>query len=281
MVAFIHGEFVQVENAFVHVSDLAVQRGYGIFDFFKISNGHPFFLNDYLDRFYHSASIMRLNVPYDRKELTRHIFTLIEQNGLPDSGIKMILTGGYSIDGYQPAQPNLILTQHPLVLPGSEQITQGVKIITYDFVRDIPEVKTINYSMGIWLLKRVNDHAAYDVLYHKDGIVSEFPRSNFFIVTDNNVVVTPSINVLRGITRKNIISFDAQKFEVKEAPVTLDDIRSAKEAFLTSTTKRIVPVVKIDDNLVGNGKPGPVSQALLQDLIRLEEKDRQVDYSIV
>ncbi|HYF70359.1 MAG TPA: aminotransferase class IV [Ohtaekwangia sp.] len=279
MVAFIHGEFIPVENAFVHVSDLAVQRGYGIFDFFKIAKGHPFFLNDYLDRFYHSASVMRLNVPYDRKELARHIFTLIEKNGMPDSGIKMILTGGYSIDGYQPAQSNLILTQHPLVLPGPEQISQGVKIITHDFVRDIPEVKTINYTMGIWLIKRVNDHAAYDVLYHKAGVVSEFPRSNFFIVTQNNVVVTPSINVLRGITRKNILSIASQKFEVKEAVVTLDDILSAREAFLTSTTKRIVPVVQVDQNLVGDGKPGPVSQALLQDLIRLEEKDRQVDYS--
>jgi len=268
---FVRDRIVPQAQAVLHVSDLAIQRGYGIFDFFKIENGHPFFLPDYLDRFYASADVMRLKIPYDRAQLTNIVYDLIEKNNLPASGIKMLLTGGYSPDGYQVVEPNLILSQHVVVLPQQTQIEQGVKLITHDYVRDIPGVKTINYSMGIWLAQKIAQHNAFDVLYQKGGLVSELPRSNFFIVKQDNSVWTAAGNVLRGITRKNLLSLTARN--VHEGNVTLEDLFQAKEAFLTSTTKRIVPVVQVDDRIIGNGKPGAVSLTLLKDLIRLEQED--------
>lgn len=271
---YVHREMVPLEKAFLHVSDLSVQRGYGIFDFFKISDGHPFFLQDYLDRFYHSAKVMRLDVLHTPKELRSVIIKLIEKNDMPASGIKMILTGGYSADGYQPGTPNLIITQHNLSLPGREQIEKGVKVITHEYVRDLPHAKTINYSMGIWLIDKIKESQAADVLYHQQSIVTEFPRCNFFIVKHDGTVKTPSENVLNGITRKNILTLAARRFKAEEGIITLDDIHRAKEAFLTSTTKRIVPIVQIDDKMIGDGKPGDVSLALLDDLIALEEEDR-------
>ncbi len=277
MFAYIHREIVPVEKAFLHVSDLSIQRGYGIFDFFKIQDGHPYFLDDYLDRFYNSASSMQLEVPHQRDELKNIIYSLIRKNNIAASGIKMILTGGYSADGYQPAEPNLIITQHNLTLPGEDQIKKGVKIITHEFVRDFASAKTINYSTGIWLINKVKESQAVDVLYHKHGIVSEFPRCNFFIVRNDNTVVTPAHHVLRGITRKNILRLASLKYKVEEGVVTLDDIASAKEAFLTSTTKRIVPVVKVNDTVIGDGKPGAVSFSLLDDLIALENEDYKLN----
>ena len=277
MFAYIHREIVPVEKAFLHVSDLSIQRGYGIFDFFKIQDGHPYFLDDYLDRFYNSASSMQLEVPHRRDELKSIIYSLIRKNNIAASGIKMILTGGYSADGYQPAEPNLIITQHNLTLPGEDQIKKGVKIITHEFVRDFASAKTINYSTGIWLINKVKESQAVDVLYHKHGIVSEFPRCNFFIVRNDNTVVTPAHHVLRGITRKNILRLASLKYKVEEGVVTLDDIASAKEAFLTSTTKRIVPVVKVNDTVIGDGKPGAVSFSLLDDLIALENEDYKLN----
>jgi branched-chain amino acid aminotransferase len=277
MFAYIHREIVPVEKAFLHVSDLSIQRGYGIFDFFKIQDGHPYFLDDYLDRFYNSASSMQLEVPHQRDELKNIIYSLIRKNNIAASGIKMILTGGYSADGYQPAEPNLIITQHNLTLPGEDQIKKGVKIITHEFVRDFASAKTINYSTGIWLINKVKESQAVDVLYHKHGIVSEFPRCNFFIVRNDNTVVTPAHHVLRGITRKNILRLASRKYKVEEGVVTLDDIASAKEAFLTSTTKRIVPVVKVNDTVIGDGKPGAVSFSLLDDLIALENEDYKLN----
>ncbi len=273
MYTYLHNEIVPAEKAFLHVRDLAIQRGYGIFDFFKIQDGHPFFLNDYLNRFYNSANVMRLVVPQSIEELKSIIYQLIEKNNIAASGIKMILTGGYSEDGYQPATPNLIITQHPLTLPGKDQIENGVKIITHDYVRDLPSAKTINYSMGIWLINKIKEQEAYDVLYHQNNRVSEFPRCNFFIVRKDDTVVTAKDRVLHGITRKNILKLAAKRYKTEESTITLEDIYQAKEAFLTSTTKRIVPIVQTNNTIISDGKPGAISLSLLNDLISLEQAD--------
>ena len=273
MYTYLHNEIVPAEKAFLHVRDLAIQRGYGIFDFFKIQDGHPFFLNDYLNRFYISANVMRLVVPQSIEELKSIIYQLIEKNNIAASGIKMILTGGYSEDGYQPATPNLIITQHPLTLPGKDQIENGVKIITHDYVRDLPTAKTINYSMGIWLINKIKEQEAYDVLYHQNNMVSEFPRCNFFIVRKDDTVVTAKDRVLHGITRKNILKLAAKRYKTEESTITLEDIYQAKEAFLTSTTKRIVPIVQTNNTIISDGKPGAISLSLLNDLISLEQAD--------
>ncbi len=271
MYSFLNSEFLPAEKTFVHVSDLATQRGYGIFDFFKVVNGRPLFLNDYFDRFYRSAESMRLSISLSREELKKVIHELIAKNGHPDCGIKMILTGGYSPDGYEIATSNLIITQHPLTMPGQALLEKGVKIITYEYVRDISYVKTINYIMGIWLQKQVKEQNAFDVLYHMNEQVSEFPRCNLFIVLHDGTVVTPAERVLYGITRKNILSLSGKKFSIQAGNVTLNDVLKAREVFLTSTTKRIVPIVQVDNTIIGDGKPGIVTLELLHDLTDMEK----------
>ena len=109
----INKQIVPVAEANLHVSDLAVQRGYGIFDYFKVVDGHAYFLDHYLNRFYSSAAVMRLTVPVTEEELRDMIYTLISKNNLRESGIKMILTGGYSPDGYQPAEPQFYYVAAP------------------------------------------------------------------------------------------------------------------------------------------------------------------------
>jgi len=274
MYAFVNDELIAWSKARVHISDLALHRGYGVFDFFKIQDGHVFFLNDYLDRFWHSAGVMRLPIPLDRGKVIKTIYRLVEKNNLKVSGIKLVLTGGYSTDGYLPGQPNLIMTHHELTLPPQRIFDEGVSIITHEYVREFAEAKTINYTMGIWLAEKVRAANAYDVLYVKDNFVSEFPRCNFFIVRKDGTIVTPKENVLAGITRKNVISLGKAMGSVEEGRVTLDDVYSAREAFLTSTTKRIVPVVRVNDQLIGDGKPGNTTTALLTGLIDLEIADQ-------
>lgn len=269
--AYLHNEIVPLEEAFLHVRDLSIQRGYGVFDFLRVHAGHPLFLNDHIQRFYRSAEIMHLDVPHSPGELTSMIGHLVEKNNMAESGIKMILTGGYSEDGYRPGKPNLVITQHLFSPPTSEQIKNGVKIITHEYGRDLPAAKTINYSMGIWLIKKIKESRASDVLYHQQNNVSEFPRCNFFIVNTNNTLVTPSTGVLHGVTRKNVLNVAAKRYATEEGFVTIEDIHKAKEAFLTSTTKRIVPIVQINDTTINDGKPGDVTLSLLNDLIALEE----------
>lgn len=270
MYSFFNDAFVPVEKNYIHVSDLATQRGYGIFDFFKVVRGKPLFLQDYLDRFYKSADAMRLPVSLSRESLTAIIDELIKKNGVPEAGIKMILTGGYSPDGYEIGKPNLIITQHGLTMPGPALLEKGIKVITHEYVRDIPHVKTINYIMGIWLQKKVKDQQAADVLYHRNGLVSEFPRCNLFIVKENDEIVTPASHVLPGITRKKVLELSGKPYRIRESEVRLDEVYAAKEVFLTSTTKRILPIVQVDDKMIGTGKPGSVSKAVLDRIIEFE-----------
>lgn len=270
MYVYLNNQFIEEERATLHISDLAIQRGYGIFDFFRLANNRLLFVDDHLDRFARSAGIMHLASPYPRKKLNDILQELVKTNRITNAGIRMILTGGYSPDAYNPVEPNFIIMQNALELP-ELRTPKAVSIITHEFVRDIPDAKTINYSMGIWLQVKLKEKQADDVLYHIDGVVTEFPRCNFFIITRDNVMVTPEKNTLKGVTRKRILKGASGRYTVKEAPVTLQDVRSAKEAFLTSTTKRIQSVVKMDGIPVGDGKPGPVATEMLKMLVD-EEK---------
>lgn len=270
--AFVRGEILPLDNAFLHVSDLSIQRGYGVFDFLKVQDGRPLFRNEYIARFYESARLMGLSVPFSGEALKAAIDELILRNGLPLSGIKIILTGGYSANGYDPAEPNLIIIQQPLSLPDQAMIDKGIKVITHAYMREIPQAKTINYTMGIRLINEIKARGADDVLYQQDGVVTELPRCNFFIVKQDNTVATPAQDVLLGITRKRVLELAGRKYKTEEGIITLDDIFQAKEAFLTSTTKRILPVVQVDERIIGDGKPGPVSLSLLADLIPLERE---------
>lgn len=270
---YLNGQVQPWQNACLHISDLSVQRGYGVFDYLKVQNGKPVFLPDYLQRFRESAQLMEMEVPLPDSELESIILDLIRRNKLGLSGIKMILTGGYSPNAYDLTDPNLIILQQPLVLPGPEQLAKGIRIITHSYVREIPKAKTINYTMGIRLQKEIKAKEASEVLYEQQGVVSEFPRCNFFILTQDDVLVTPHEQVLLGVTRNKVLQLARQKYKTEERSLHLEEVYKAKEAFLTSTTKRIVPIVQVNDMQIGNGTPGPATQQLLQDLAQLEEQE--------
>jgi D-alanine transaminase/branched-chain amino acid aminotransferase len=248
---YINGAFVSSNEASVSVTDLALQRGYGIFDFFKIINGKPIFLDDHLDRFYSSASFMQLQAGKTKSEIKNIIRHLIQQNNILNSGIRITLTGGNSSDGYSISVPNLIITQQPLQLSKSFN-TNGINLVTYQHQRQLSSAKTIDYVMAIWLQQYIQQQHADDVLYHQNEIVTETPRANIFIVTKDQKIITPKHNILQGITRKHIISVAAEKFQVKEADISLTDLTQAKEVFLTSTSKQVMPVNSIDGIQIGN-----------------------------
>lgn len=251
ILSYINDAFVNPKEAVISVADLAVQRGYGIFDFFKIINNKPIFLEDHLDRFYQSAAFMQLEVGKTRSEIKQILLQLIQQNNIPDSGIKITLTGGNSANGYSIATPNLIITQQPLQL-SKEFNANGINLVSYQHQRQIPSAKTIDYIMAIWLQQYIQQHHADDVVYHQNGIVTETPRANIFVVTKEQKIITPKDDVLKGVTRKHILSIAAEKFLVKEADISLSDMKDAQEVFLTSTSKQVMPVNSIDGIPIGN-----------------------------
>ena len=271
MIAYINHSFLEEEKAVLQVGDLAVQRGYAAFDFLRTKNGVPLFIDDYLDRLFNSASMLHLRPAQTKKELRELIFQLIEKNRLPESGIRIIMTGGYSPDSYELAVPNLVIVEQRLQLPSLAKFNAGLKVITHEYQRDLPLVKSINYLMGIWLQQKVRTHRADDVLYHQKGWVSEFPRANIFIVTKDDTIVTPAKSILKGITRMKLLEMAGKPYKMEERDVHLDEVKTAAEVFMTSTTKRIMPIYQIDETVIGQGKAGPVATELNKKFIELEE----------
>lgn len=265
---WVNDSFVPTDNALVNITDLAVQRGYGIFDFFKTIDGKPVFLEDHLDRFFRSAVLMRLGVKQSRDEIRNKIDQLIEKNALSDSGIKIILTGGFSPDGFNITEPNLIISQSEFQIPRTMS-EKGVGVITHEYQRQFSNAKTLDYLQAIWLQPVLKEKNADDVLYHSKGLIRECPRANFFIVTRDNKVLTPESDMLKGVSRKYIMEISAGMFETEARDVSLEELRNAKEAFITSTTKNILPVVQVDGRTVGNGSPGEVTRALANEYNRI------------
>lgn len=271
MIVFINDRFVDEKEASIGISDLSIQRGFGIFDFFRTSNYIPLFLNDYFDRFFRSADYFHLNPGRTREDLRKIIFELINKNRIDTSGFKMILTGGYSADGFEPGTPNFIITHQPVEISSEEKFEKGIAIILHEYLRDVPGAKSINYLMAIYLRDKLIAQKADDVLYVKDDLILEFPRSNVFIVTKDQIVVTPAENVLPGITRKKVLEIAGHKYKAEARAITLSELKDASEVFLTSTTKRILPVLKINNVAVGNGKVGEVTRTLYLSLRQMED----------
>jgi branched-subunit amino acid aminotransferase/4-amino-4-deoxychorismate lyase len=263
----INGQQTPVENAYLHVSDLSILRGYGIFDYFLAREGHPLFLDDYLNRFYRSASELYLEIPFDKARLRQQIYALLAANEVQEAGIRLVLTGGYSPDGYTPVSPNLLIMMYDLPASAWEFSAEGIKIITHPFQRELPEVKTINYSTGIRMLKTIKERGASDLIYVDKGEwIRESARSNFFLVLNDDRIVTADEKILWGITRRQVIDAAREAgYTVEERPIHVSELAEAKEAFFTSTIKGVMAIGQIDEQVLGDGNIGKVTK-VLQDL---------------
>ncbi len=263
---FADGKIIPTETATIHPMDLGLIRGFGIFDFLRTTGYSPLFLEHYLDRFIASAEKTHLPLTYSREQLRAIISELIEKNDLLNGGIRMLLTGGLSENHFSPAEGKLFIFAEALSMPAEEKYQKGVKLLTLEYVRPIADIKTTNYTLPVWHSVNWKRTGAEDVLYHWNGVVSESSRSNFFIVK-NGVLHTPDQHILMGITRKQILKIAGN---VVIRPITLEEIWDADEAFISSTTKILLPVTQLDDRKIGNGKPGPITMGILEKFKVLE-----------
>lgn len=247
-ICFIHDQFLPLSQAAVPVSDLGLQRGYGVFDFFRVKGNTPLFLEAHLDRFYHSAGYMHLSIPMERVQLKEKIQELINRNSFSDSGVRMTLTGGASPDGYQPGIPHFMMVQQAIVPPPDQISDSSYVLMSYEHQRQLPIVKSTDYLMAVWLQPKVKEVGAQDVLYTNQGWIRECPRSNIFMVTNSGTLVTPANHMLKGITRANILRAAQTIMPVEERDLHMDELTTAREVFVSSTTKRIIPVTQIDQS---------------------------------
>lgn len=268
---FAHDGIIFSKDATIHPADIGLTRGYSIFDFFRTNNYKPLFVNDYLDRFIASAEKTKLPLNYSKQELLAIIYELIEKNDLKQGGFRMILSGGLSDNHFSPAEGKLYIFCEALQLPAEEKFQKGVKLIGEEYVRPLPSIKTTNYCQAVYSSLTWKEKQAEDVIYYYKGLISESSRSNIFIVKDDKLA-TPATNILKGITRKHILGI-APETEIRD--ITWEETLAADEVFMSSTTKRLLPVTQINDKKIGSGKPGVISLSILEKFKAMETKSSE------
>jgi D-alanine transaminase/branched-chain amino acid aminotransferase len=259
---YINNQFLPATDGSLPVSDLSIQRGYALFDYLKVVNGIPLYVDDHLDRLFHSAEQLHLPIIHTREALKDIIRQLMQHNHQPHSGIRITLTGGNSPDGYSIAAPNLIISQSPLQLPTPEAVERGIKLMTYPHQRQLPHVKTTDYVMAIWLQLQVKEQGADDILYYNEASISECPRANIFMVKEGKLI-TPAQNILKGVIRKHVLQLAADMLPVEERDIPLQELKLAEEVFITSTTKQVLPVRQVDEVVLFKEGPGRITTQLL------------------
>jgi len=260
---YFNGTILPTDQIGVGVTDLSLLRGYGLFDYFLTYNGRPFQWDWYWERFRNSAAGLRLPLPMSQDETYAIVMDLVARTGHPDVAVRFVMTGGYSPDSISIGTPNLMILTEDIHPVPPVQYEQGIKVILDEYVREMAEVKTTDYKRVILKAEEIRAANALDILYHKDGEVSELSRSNFFIVKGDNLI-TPNRHILRGITRRTIIDLAQTDFQVEERPVLLSELYDADEAFTTSSTKQVLPITQIGELVVGDGRVGSRSRFLLE-----------------
>lgn len=265
---YVNGNFVPADQATLPVNDLSIVRGYGVFDYTRSYHGTPFKLHEHILRLERSAKAINLAMPWSTQELEAIVKETFDRNGYPDAGIRIVVTGGPSDDFMTPHhQPSLVVMITPIKSSPAQQQAEGVKITTVAMDRVLPTVKSINYMGAVMAVEAAKRQGAVEAVYRTpDGRLTEGTRANLFAFRGNQLI-TPKDEVLAGITRAVVLEIAEDDFEVVEGDLYYADVQKYDELFITSSTKEILPVIQVDDQIVADGKPGSKTQKLI-DLFR-------------
>lgn len=270
---YVGGQWVHPHEAVISINDVAVLRGYSAFEALRTYNRRPFHLDKHLTRLYRSAELIELEIPWSRETLEAIIREVIERNLYRHAAIRILVTGGESEDSILPTgEPTLAVLISALGERDMERFAQGYRLITTRLQRTEPDAKTTSYLVAIRALKDAARRNASDALYvNERGHVLEATRSNFFIFR-GDALITPEAGVLKGITRNVVLDLAMERFPIEERPILLDELALADEAFITSSSKEIMPVVQINDLKIGKGLPGRRTYELEQRFIEMIEQ---------
>src|SRR5215217_7922424 len=178
---YFNGDILPIDNPVFKTNDLGLLRGFGLFDYFRTYNGVPFRWDDYWQRFENSARLLKLPVLISQQETEKVLADLYAMSGEQEVAFRFLLTGGYAPDSVHVVQPNFLIRTEPLPQDNPAGRLKGIKVLPYEYVRDLPEIKSTNYVHMILMADEMKVQRAADLLFHKHGEISELTRSNIFI----------------------------------------------------------------------------------------------------
>jgi branched-chain amino acid aminotransferase len=271
----VNGRITPDCEAVISVFDHGFLYGEGIYETMRTYHCRPFLFDRHMRRLRRSASMIELALPFSDEELAAQIRatqTAAKVDG--EAYIRVLVTRGVgelTYDLTATPHPSTVIIVKPQIDPPADAYDKGVRVVIVDIVRNHPAtvnpmIKSNNLmNSALAMQQALRSHAFEGVMRNYKGELTECTTSNLFIVK-NNVALTPPLaaGLLPGITREFL--FDIGKdvgVEVAEQVLGDDDLFRADEAFLTSTTRELVPIVTVNDRLIGNGKPGAVTWKLL------------------
>lgn len=263
-VHYLNGEFVTEENLLVSPRDLGFARSYAVFDFFRTYNGHKPFMFDYhIERFFNSAKAIGLVLPWTREDVKNIILKTLEKNDKDtEFAVRITATGGMSPSLIQSDKPTLMVVLDQAIEFPKSMYENGIKARTVNHKRYNPASKTTHYTEAVQHAQGVEANGPGEVLYVFDNLVLEGAFWSFFCVV-NGTLVTPKNDILPGITRRVVLEKLSLDIPIEVRDLPLQELDDATEAFVTATGKGIVPLVKIDDKTIGNGKVGPITKDVM------------------
>jgi branched-chain amino acid aminotransferase len=275
----VNGRISDQEHAVISVFDHGFLYGEGVYETLRTYSGQPFLFDRHMRRLRTSASMLALSVPPTNEDIDRRFRETMKAAGLGghdrEAYLRILVTRGIGELTYDPAacgEPTIVIIAKPHVDPPVEAFERGVTVALVDIVRNHPGsvnplIKSNNLLNNALAMQEAFKRGAFEgVMRNYRGELAECTTANLFVVKNGEALTPPlDAGLLAGITREYLFEV-GQDIGIRVCEQTLRDadLFGADEAFLTSTTREIVPIVHVDTHTIGNGQPGPVTTALLQ-----------------
>lgn len=287
MKIYLNGKFVEKDAAKISVFDHGFLYGDGAFEGIRSYAGLVFKLNEHIDRLFETAHTLMIQISLNKKEMVKAIVDTLKTNHLKDAYIRVIVTRGEGDLGLDPrkcrGKSNIVIITDKINLYPEELYKKGMEIITVPTVRNHadalnPQLKSLNYLNNILAKIEANNSGFNEaIMLDSQGYVAECTGDNIFIIKDG-LLSTPSQGRLKGITRDTVLTIaEKSGIETAERMITRHEVYNADECFLTGTAAELIPVVKVDGRLIGEGKPGALTLKLMK-LFHAETRKDGVKY---
>ena len=273
---FVNGRITGAAEATVPVFDHGFLYGEGVYETLRTYHGVPFLYDRHLQRLRNSAALMALPVPFSDDELlTSMTRTMAAHRGLKEAYIRVLLTRGVGELTYNPTAcpvPTTVIIVKPFPEPPARTFADGIVLSLVSVRRNHPQalnpmIKSNNLLNNALAMQQAIGAGADEALMcNQAGEIVECSQSNFFVVRDGAVITPPlDAGLLPGITRAFVLDLARELgVDAREETIAPGDLSRVQEAFITGTTREVTPVVRVDQQSIGDGTPGPITRRLLE-----------------
>lgn len=265
----------------IDIEDRGYQFGDGIYEVIGIYHGNFFMLDEHLGRLKRSAEELQLEIPYSLQLLKKKLKELVTQNQLMDGVVYLQISRGVAERWHQFPSKDVaptVVAYTKIEETMKREEDEGAKAVLTEDIRWLRcDIKTLNLLPNTLAKQKAVEDNAVEAILHRGNIITEASASNVFIVKDGELYTHPANNyILNGITRRRILKLCQElNLVVNESEFTIDDLLKADEIFVTATKLDVVPITRVDNKVIANGKPGDISREIVNAYRKVIQKEIQ------